>query len=118
VRLKLTRLRPTLLSWSCGRPANDVFETWQRECTSYELVEDGTERHCQLRDDVWSYFRVRHEDSVEVGRHAFRSIALSRFRMEPILAGCWTQAVQGPISIYEPGVQHTDWRCMHFGQWR
>ena len=32
----------------------------------YELVDDGTPRHCQLRNDVRSYFRVRNEDSIEV----------------------------------------------------
>jgi len=31
----------------------------------YELADDGTPRHCALRDDIRSYFRVRNEDSIE-----------------------------------------------------
>ena len=32
----------------------------------YELIDDGTTRHCQLRDDIRSYFRVRNEDSIDM----------------------------------------------------
>jgi hypothetical protein len=43
-------------------PRNDIKRDWQG---LYQLVDDGTPRFIELRDNIRSYFRARNEDSID-----------------------------------------------------